>query len=110
MTTQTKHTPGPWELRHEVDSDGKHHDYVRGQYYIAEILPISKSQQCMVDANARLIAAAPEQNEALQAIVARINGDFDHLALLKYGPLSPNTESDCLFIAQAAIAKARGEA
>ena len=38
--------------------------------------------------------AAPPFREALQAIRARINGEFDHLALVKFGPLTSDTTED----------------
>ena len=46
---------------------------------------------------------------ALEAVEARINGVFDHPALLEYGPLS-NCNNDCRNIARAALAKAKGDA
>ena len=45
---------------------------------------------------------------ALEAIRARINGVFDHPALVAFGPLD-TCEGDCAEIARAAIAKATGE-
>ena len=46
---------------------------------------------------------------ALEAIKARINGEWDHPALVAIGALHTNPETDCLRIAEAAIAKAKGE-
>ncbi len=60
-------------------------------------------------ANARLIAAAPDLLAALEAIEARISGTYDNPALMAFGPLSIDTEADCSAIARAAIAKARGQ-
>ncbi len=64
----SKHTPGPWE--HDMqfivcpDSSGLHHDL-----YVAEIVQEDEEGRCVdedqQDANARLIAAAPELLEAL---------------------------------------------
>lgn len=48
--------------------------------------------------------------EALEAIEARISGTWDNPALVAFGPLSTNTDADCLSIARAAIAKANGGA
>jgi len=49
---------------------------------------------------------APELLEALRAIKARINGEWDHPALTKQGPLNSITPQDILEIAEKAIAKA----
>lgn len=38
--------------------------------------------------------------EALEAIVARYNGDWDNPALMQVGPLSINTEEDMYYIAK----------
>ena len=51
----------------------------------------------------------PEPLEALEAIQARVNGDYDHPALLKFGPLSHNIQADIALIATRAITKAKGE-
>lgn len=61
------------------------------------------------DERAYLIAQAPAMFAALQAIVARIHGEFDHPALLKYGALSVNTTSDCDSIARSALSAASGK-
>lgn len=47
--------------------------------------------------------------EALGAIAARINGEWDDPALVAFGPLSIDAQSDCLRIARAAIDRALGE-
>ena len=44
---------------------------------------------------------------ALEAIEARIEGVFDHPALMAVGALSPDSDIDVLRIARAAIAKAK---
>ncbi len=51
----------------------------------------------------------PELMAALEAIEARINGVYDCPALVAFGPLHHDTQWDCLRIARAAIAKAKGE-
>jgi hypothetical protein len=40
---------------------------------------------------------------ALEAIQARVNGEFDHPALVPFGPLQADASSDCYAIAQAAL-------
>lgn len=102
MSTNTKHTPGPWDV----------------DYHTTSILPykytISSIQETgsEAEANARLIAAAPELLEALQIIANAlspnslpVNGmmaSYDHALMVR-------EEADRAFeIAIAAIAKATG--
>ena len=58
-------------------------------------------------ANARLWAAAPDLVRALEAIKARIAGEFDNPSLEAFGPLSADTIADINSFASAALAKAR---
>lgn len=53
-----------------------------------------------------LFAAAPELLEALQAIDARINGEWGNPALVKCGPLLTNGWDDVGHFCRAIIAKA----
>ena len=55
---------------------------------------------------AQLFRSAPELLSALNAIVARIQGEWDQPDLIAYGPLHTSSEHDCERIARAAIAKA----
>ena len=92
--TNTKHTPGPWVW----DS---HYDDLRPLWYS------EMSQGCGYlswdndetrDANAHLIAAAPDLLEALEAIVATWDGPkYNHFM------------ADNIDLARAAIAKAKGQ-
>ena len=43
--------------------------------------------------------------EALEAIKARIMGEFDNAQLMKIGPLSTDTETDILHIIASAVRK-----
>ncbi len=79
-----KHTPGPWRLEgpdnfsyHLTDQNGEHIAYLNKSRYV------DNRQDVEADANARLIAAAPEMYEALvehgkgsniRALLARIEG------------------------------------
>ena len=92
MKTETKHTPGPWY--HEgtpqpviaSESDPKGRDIALVRLWDGD----------EAEANAHLIAAAPEMLEALEAVVANCG----HL----------NWEQEkALIDARAAIAKAKGE-
>jgi hypothetical protein len=53
---------------------------------------------------ALLLAGAPQLLMALEAIKARIDGEYDHPALVAFGALRVNTEEDILEIATQAIA------
>jgi hypothetical protein len=55
------------------------------------------------------LAAAPKMLDALQAIRARIEGDWDHPALRDRGPLAVSTVDDIHQWTKAAIAEATGE-
>lgn len=69
--TQAKHTPGQWFINRESTDcpDGKLSIEVYGDYFIAQV-----DEGVCQEANARLIAAAPELLEALQEIVAAADG------------------------------------
>ncbi len=56
----------------------------------------------------RLFAAAPDMLEALTAIQARLHGEWDNPALVKFGPLGDSL-GDVNAIVRAAIAKAEGK-
>ena len=101
-----KHTPGPWSIYtvptscgicHQVgpfpgkrDGDAPRHACLYADYPSSEN-PSDKE----LEANARLIATAPELLVALE----RIESDLGH---------EPEMYSDILSIARAAIAKAKG--
>ncbi len=123
-----KHTPGPWTWYagpiHEPYDDGTQeaHDPVSWVCtgYVGNPCLVAANGAVVVDAgngeyspcneaDGTLIAAAPDLLAALEAIAARVDGVFDDPALMAFGPLSIDTEADCLAIARAAIAKARGE-
>ena len=95
----SKHTPGPWEIQR----DSGLHIYItqpsdtpnRVPGYYAEIRRFTTDSE-QVEANARLIAAAPDLLEACEQ-------------LLKLVDLLSPVEGDTHRKAQRAIAKARGE-
>lgn len=91
----TQHTPAPWKIDAECSAVGNNfciHDTV-DNLHIAETLQIFGQDE----ANARLIAAAPELLYALENLLAVKNCEG-------------GTMFDSDEIARAAIAKARGEA
>lgn len=95
MTTQSKHTPGPWKIAGDHSSDCD----------IWVVNPITSETICSLhlcanpEANSRLIAAAPELLEVLTAAKAHMENPYP----------SGDDLSHILTRADAAIAKARGE-
>jgi hypothetical protein len=101
-----RHTPGPWDYDMDYivapDPDGRHPDI-----YVAEIAHsddegrIASPQQ--QDANRRLIAAAPELLEALEAQemaewdpeASRSKGYFDRARELRRAAIAKATSQDC---------------
>lgn len=95
----SQHTPGPWEMAPEPHSDTKW--YVTGDGVGPnELVAIVKSAPERLQANARLIAAAPELLDALTECLP----DLEHYAAT-HGP-GPDRR---LAKAKAALHKARGE-
>jgi hypothetical protein len=89
-----KGLPGPWFVGETDDNDGYPETVIRGMDGIAGIAVAIDFAKCpgMREANARMIAAAPDLLEALQAVVRvadRATVEFD--------------------MARAAIARAIGE-
>jgi hypothetical protein len=89
------HTPGPWAYE---NYDGTVHVFIDNEGGTPSICKLVGNDK---DANARLIAAAPEMLEALEAIDSywSSTGEDDWIRFFNTG-LQP---------ARAAIAKARGE-
>jgi len=100
--TQTQHTPGPWEyVGNTPPKNAREEGYVYGWYVTcADDRHISVEGRTgdEAEANARLIAAAPDMLEALESLVATI--DFVYRV---------KQEGDTMDAARKAIAKATGE-
>lgn len=82
--TQTKHTPGPWEVKHSESKPafnvvGK---YLGGKYKIARCPYIAdvKVEKEEAEANAKLIAAAPDMIEILKEVLPYLIGGI-HIRL-----------------------------
>lgn len=91
------HTPGEWNVCKYT------HDY--GVYAESEVrrgsdIALVRGNDEEARANAILISEAPNMKKALEAIVARINGEWDHPSLVAHGPLLANSDEDILIIAQ----------
>ena len=102
--TEAKHTPGPWHLEEMGYNSSSY--YIRGSSESGDRLTIGKGAVAHIprstvnpmEANARLIAAAPELLEALAEIVSAADGEG-------WNQLDPSLSK-----ARAAIAKATGGA
>ena len=92
----SEHTKGPWCREHSLLR-------APNGLYVADVIAVDTESE--TEANANLIAAAPEILEALEALSEAVEGFCWCYAC------SPNGESnsDMCKIARAAIAKARGE-
>jgi hypothetical protein len=95
----SKHTPGPWHLDFDEAIESTYVSISAAKHKsLAEVVWrfATEEQSPNLEANAHLIAAAPELLEALERLVANLNeGDF-----------ISNTRID---EARAALAKAKGE-
>ena len=96
--TDTKHTPGPWVWEHwKMGLTAQNGTSVLA-YYDYEGMSLHGKTEDEHEANAHLIAAAPDLLEALEAIVATWDGPkYNHFM------------ADNIDLARAAIAKANGQ-
>ena len=109
--SESKHTPGPWRLdRHSSYSvEGDHPKW--GRMSIASAGTWSSNlvdgeELCLTQqANARLIAAAPEMLEALEALTRLVGNLCD---LYGHSAKTRLLDTTALNSAKAAIKKARG--
>ena len=95
QVTQGKHTPGPWRYAPTNTETVSHLVRCSEGYAVADV---THWFDLPADANARLIAAAPDMLEALEFIAG-------------YAAMEPRIASDEVVIerARAAIAKATGD-
>lgn len=94
--SNTNHTPGPWKL-HSF-SDGWIVNQQDGPGFIETVYKRSHGEE-ECEANARLISAAPELLQALEALL-----------FVAKAELADPEDCGCIHAAEAAISKARGEA
>ncbi len=111
MTTETKHTPGPWTIEYKPGyaTRGNSHAVINAERYPAAFVPAwndpEPGEVFAADeaiANARLIAAAPDLLEALDEMVrwnVKRGGPDDQ-------PLPADQQDPEVAKAMAAIAKA----
>lgn len=79
-TEQTKHTPGPWHIG-DTNTNFSPKVYGADGYMTADCSRIQKRTDAEEQANARLIAAAPDLLAALKSVVAiadRKTVEFDN--------------------------------
>jgi len=95
----SKHTPGPWEHTGQGYIVGKE-DNGYGLGYVDVCSVYLRAVRGRTNANARLIAAAPDLLEALDALLYAYQDQGN----------TGSTHDDKVLQARAAIAKARGEA
>src|SRR6185369_3221808 len=95
----SKHTPGPWKAVNQTTSTILKQDSPQGRYLFSlkEYPGIPESE-----ANARLIAAAPDLAEAVRELLAT------HPAAYREPGKIDNRTDNAVKIARAAIAKAEG--
>lgn len=97
-----KHTPGPWVVREDPRSFRPSIEKEDRTYFIAHV------DECMAkEANAQLIAAAPDLLEALEALV-KINEEHN-LAVEAICGRPLGWKDSYLDAARAAIARSKGE-
>jgi len=82
MTKQSKATPGPWRYVRTNPSPTTGEHLIAGAKpgYLAEVRDCGSGD---VAANARLIAAAPELFEALQALLEEVEDDISTCPLTR---------------------------
>lgn len=99
----TEHTPGPWTIDSRattaIQAGDKHIAMVNFSFLGRPERDVYGEEH---DANARLIAAAPDMLAALENLVAKYNAMQD-------GNISAQLTNGDFFAARAVIAKAKGE-
>jgi len=110
-----KHTPGPWEVVSFEDMGYKYHDikkrYSESSGDVGEVCTVSPYaggyaevvDDDEIEANARLIAAAPDLLEVLLKVDACLQ---EYIEFLDSERFSNDDEVELLVLVQAAIAKA----
>ncbi|MBF0151730.1 MAG: hypothetical protein HQL84_17060 [Magnetococcales bacterium] len=94
----SEHTPGPWTVTRHRDGSGGY--LITDSKVVIRATTYGCNTHEEENANAHIIAAAPELLEALESLVDQV---ALHLSAFRVGPLDTNIEA-----AKAVIAKARG--
>jgi hypothetical protein len=118
-TKQSKHTPGPWRVNERTGvALGMYGHNISASHYSSPGVTSGRDSICEVsgphrDANARLIAAAPEMYEALLKCAEALryhSGPADDANVSYSDHWDLPQDRDCYAAARAAIAKAEGGA
>lgn len=114
-TESGRHTPGDWRWsrlnwRNEIDNDRLYicAENERGFFTGVCIVEGNRTSQITTEANAHLIAAAPDLLAACEALVRVV--DSEGLALTDLDGYAPESGRNALSSIYAAIAKAKGGA
>lgn len=99
MTQTAKHTPGPWKQKGVTTANNGH--VFCGDVHIADCINCNKLPPKEAEANAKLIAAAPDMVEALKRI-SSINHNLGTLT-------DTHMLGKCIEIAAAVLAKVGAE-
>jgi hypothetical protein len=113
---KTTHTPGPWRLGKPFNGfiwgpDPTRGDQSGANWPLAEILPYRNGQRCTEEdeANARLIASAPELLEALENLITECQKARPYIVLSDDdGMAAYSATAKSIQSARAAIAEATG--
>lgn len=102
-------TPGPWQAENGYIRDSKGRflcvasdadGAATAEQNCAFIVTACNAYDGLVAENKRL-------REALEAVEARVNGEWDHPALVAHGQLQTDGAIDCLAIARAVLAASK---
>jgi hypothetical protein len=103
ISMSTQHTPGPWTISRDTGSKGERYIWMDGDYFGGHaIATVHDKVPESAEANARLLAAAPDLLAALQAILETL--DNMTTSQFQHGADKPARD-----LARAAIAKALEE-
>ena len=94
-----KHTPGPWY----ATQDHVQSAVLNEDNYICRVEGQNEQE---IEANAALIAAAPELLEFAVATLAILQGEYDNPALIKWGMISHDRQKNIIREAISIISKA----
>jgi hypothetical protein len=104
--SETKHTPGPWDYSAKLSASENHRGFRIWEHgdswVLADVMPMDEDGK-QGEANARLIAAAPELLEALQECKQLLD-----MVLCVSGGLPPEANGPAAK-ALAAVRKATGQ-
>ena len=104
----SKHTPGPWSVSYGTDISGIENDTEAGCVGQVDVAHVYlRTVDGRTEANARLIAAAPELLEAARLVIAWYESEDDRSTADFYQRMEMCRLSEIAL--RAAIAKATGE-